>query len=69
MRKSLKERIKGLPTLDMMIGKDLKNPGFAKAYRRAQMRVSIVRATETKAGKYEGKKYETGVRFFRRGTR
>jgi DNA-binding XRE family transcriptional regulator len=57
MRKPLKARVKELPSLDETIRKDLKNPKFAEAYRRAQLRVAIARAIKTareKAGFTQG---------------
>src|SRR5581483_10704298 len=46
MKKSLKDRIKELPTLDEVIEKDLTDPKFAAEYERASLRVAIARATK-----------------------
>lgn len=47
MKKSLKDRIKALPTLDEMIEKDLTDPQFAAEYQRASLRTAIARASKT----------------------
>ena len=47
MKKSLKDRIKELPTLDEMIEKDLADPEFAAEYQRASLRTAIARASKT----------------------
>ena len=46
MKKSLKDRIKELTTLDEIIEKDLTDPKFAAEYERASLRVAIARATK-----------------------
>lgn len=47
MKKSLKDRVKELPTLDEVIEKDLANPKFAEEYQEANLRIAIARATKT----------------------
>lgn len=47
MKKSLREKIKNLPTIDEMIQADLKNPEFADEYRRARLKIAVVRAIKT----------------------